>query len=291
MLHKFQIILSLLVFCAIPVSGVLCAQPAVETQPSSRVSKNGPIEIGHSLKLYSSILEQERVINVYLPPSYASTTQTYPVLVVIDGGISEDFHHISGIAQWATHSGSYQELIVVGIENIDRKYDLTSESANEDDKKYVKRRGGSGKFRAFIANDLLPWIHQTYRTQERVGIIGESLAALFITETFLKQPTLFTDYIAISPSLWWNNKTLSLNAAQDIEQHRYQGKRLFLTIADEGGAMQEAYDHLTSTLAKINPKGLIWTSTPRHDLQHNTIYHPLAFDAIRQVYAIEQKEK
>jgi predicted alpha/beta superfamily hydrolase len=40
------------------------------------------------------------------------------------------------------------------------------------------------------------------------GIIGRSLAGLFVVETLLREPELFTHYVAFDPSVWWNARAL-----------------------------------------------------------------------------------
>lgn len=57
-------------------------------------------------------------------------------------------------------------------------------------------------------------INQKYRITPKKGIIGESLAGLFVTETFLLEPDNFDFYIAFDPSLWWNANYYDKNAAK-----------------------------------------------------------------------------
>jgi hypothetical protein len=45
------------------------------------------------------------------------------------------------------------------------------------------------------------------------AIVGESLAGLFVVETFLEQSSLFTHYLALDPSLWWSGGALIDSAA------------------------------------------------------------------------------
>ena len=59
----------------------------------------------------------------------------------------------------------------------------------------------------------MPWVEARYRTNGKDAIIGESLAGLFIVETLFEDPTLFDDYIAVSPSLWWEKKKYGRKAA------------------------------------------------------------------------------
>ena len=51
-------------------------------------------------------------------------------------------------------------------------------------------------------------IEARYRTSGESAVLGESLAGLFITETFLKEPAAFDHYIAVSPSMWWGGQEL-----------------------------------------------------------------------------------
>jgi predicted alpha/beta superfamily hydrolase len=79
-------------------------------------------------------------------------------------------------------------MILVGIENTQRRRDLTGPTENEEDKKIAPVIGGSEKFRAFINNELFAEINKRYRTGNEKGIIGESLAGLFVIETFYTIP-------------------------------------------------------------------------------------------------------
>ena len=263
-----------------------CQPQTTATKENTAASE--PIGIGHSLQFPSSILSQQRTLNIYLPASYhQQSTQKYPLLLLLDGGLHEDFHHITGIAQWAALTGSYQEVIVVGIANIDRKHDLTSPSDNELDKKELPTHGGAAKFRTFISEELLPWLQQQYRISDRRLLLGESLAGLFTTETFLLQPEMFTDYIAISPSLWWNDMKLSLDAEKHLQNGDYANRRLWLAMADEGGDMRTGYQHLINALKAMPESTLHWQVTPFAEEKHNTIYHPAATKAVRDLLALQ----
>lgn len=90
------------------------------TKPDNRVINETPLTIGSTFQLKSDILGSDREVNVWLPPSYAEGTQTFPVLYVIDGGVQQDFHHISGLLQLASINASIQDMIVVGIKTQDR---------------------------------------------------------------------------------------------------------------------------------------------------------------------------
>ena len=245
-----------------------------------------PIVIGRSYTLASKVLGGKRRINVYLPPGHADVKRRFDVLYLLDGGEAEDFHHITGLVQIAAFSGKTQQLIVVGIEGVDRKHDLTSASSKPEDQKLLPTAGGAAAYRRFLVEELKPWVAAHYRTTGRTALIGESLAGLFVTETFLRAPASFEDYIAVSPSLWWDGGALSREAVADLGAGDFQGRQLYLSLGNEGGEMQSAVERLVEALKARAPEGLRWHYEPRPDERHDSIYHPAALSALRALFPV-----
>jgi hypothetical protein len=260
-------------------------------QPVKTAARPSPIVIGQSFTLRSRVLGQQRKVNIYVPPSYARGEKRYPVLYVLDGGEAQDFHHISGLAQLATISGATAELIVVGIETRDRVRELTFATT---DPRYVEQwptHGSSADFRRHVADEVIPFVESRFRTSGDTALIGESLAGLFIVETFLRQPALFDHYIAISPSLWWDSRSLSKEAGALLARHDEATRTLFLAIADEGGTMQDGMDRLDAVLKASAPRGLAWMYQPRPAETHATIYHGTALDAVRRIWGTDTRQE
>jgi predicted alpha/beta superfamily hydrolase len=92
-------------------------------------------------------------------------------------------------------NGTVRPVILVGIENTERRRDLSGPTENPEDKKVAPRVGGSAAFRTFLRMELIPLISAKYRTTRERAIIGESLAGLFTVETF------FLDRISSIPTL------------------------------------------------------------------------------------------
>ena len=200
-------------------------------QPAA-IEQGRPIVIGRSYVIASKVLGDERRINVYLPPGYVESARL-PVLYMPDGGIGEDFLHVAGLVQVSVGNGTMRPFILVGIENTERRRDMTGPTDSEQDKKIAPRVGGSAAFRAFIRRELMPQVKARYRTTEETAIVGESLAGLFVVETFLKEPDLFDTYIAFDPSLWWNNQQLVSGAAEDLRKQPGLSKTLYLANSDD----------------------------------------------------------
>lgn len=252
---------------------------------AARAGENAsPLVIGETFNVDSSILGEKRRINVYLPPGYAeSMGARLPVLYMPDGSIAEDFLHVAGLVQVSVGNGTMRPFILVGIENTERRRDMTGPTENEDDKKIAPRVGGSAAFRAFLRRELMPQVKARYRTTDETAIVGESLAGLFVVETFLTEPDLFDTYIAFDPSLWWNNQKLVNDAAETLRKRPKLPKTLYLANSDEEmipGVMQRFVD----TLSKSAPPGISWHYEKMPDEHHSTIYHPAALKAFRAVF-------
>jgi predicted alpha/beta superfamily hydrolase len=225
----------------------------------------------------SRVLGGQRRVNVALPPGYAASKQRFPVLYLLDGGtVQEDFPKITDFVAQLTAAGTLAPMIVVGIEGVDRKHDLTHPATFADDLKLLPQSGGSAAYRRFLVDELQPWVEGRYRTSGRNGLIGESLAGLFVIETFLREPQAFDAYLAASPSLWWDDQSLSREASSLLAKGRFGGRRLYLSIGDEGTTMQAGVDRVVAALKAKPPKGLAWRYEPMPKEHHSTIYDPSA---------------
>ena len=163
-----------------------------QTRPSSD-GNAAPLVIGEMFTINSKILGETRRINVYMPPDYTKSADArLPVLYMPDGGIAEDFLHIAGLVQVSVGNSTMRPFLLVGIENTERRRDMTGTTENEEDKKIAPRVGGAGAFRKFIRNELMPEVKRRYRTTDEKAIVGESLAGLFVVETFLLEPDFST---------------------------------------------------------------------------------------------------
>lgn len=263
---------------------------------SAQAQAGQPITLGTSHRLDSKILNEPREINVRLPASYAGAERprAYPVLYVLDGGVEQDFPHMAGLAQHGEASWTFDEFIVVGIATQKRLWELTPPTRDERYTTYVRQNGepiefasggGADTFRRFIAEEVEPFVRANFRTNGRRTLVGESLAALFVIDTLLKAPGLADDYVAISPSMWWNREELGVRAAALLTAQDYAGKRLYVTMASEGGTMQRGLDKLLAALRTPAAGALQWTYIDRrHSEHHGSIYHTAALDALRTLY-------
>ncbi|HYP02662.1 MAG TPA: alpha/beta hydrolase-fold protein [Pyrinomonadaceae bacterium] len=264
--------------------------PMLSVQASA-VDKAVPLVIGETFTIDSKILNETRRINVYLPPGYTeSPGARLPVLYMPDGGIGEDFLHVAGLVQVSVGNATMRPFLLVGIENTQRRRDMTGPTESEDDKKIAPRVGGSGAFRRFIRDELMPQVKARYRTTDETAIVGESLAGLFVLETFLLEPDLFDTYIAFDPSLWWNNQKLVNEAGERLRVRSKRKKTLYFAISGDSGLV-DATGRLVTVLDKQAPDGLAWHYERMPEEKHSTIYHPAALKAFRAVFKPDRNKQ
>jgi predicted alpha/beta superfamily hydrolase len=262
--------------------------PAVGAQ-SNIEEKASPLVVGDTFTIDSKVLGETRRINVYMPPGYAESRDArVPVLYMPDGGLAEDFLHVAGLVQVSVGNATMRPFLLVGIENTQRRRDMTGPTTNEQDKKIAPRVGGSAAFRRFIRDELMPQVSARYRTTSETAIVGESLAGLFVVETFLLEPELFDTYIAIDPSLWWNNRELINSAAERLRARPKLEKRLLLASSDEKEIAEDT-ERFAEVLSKNAPSRVRWHYERMPEEKHSTIYHPAALKAFRAVFAPQKR--
>jgi uncharacterized protein len=229
------------------------------------------VPVHDTFAVASAVLGESRLINVHTPRGYqTSAAARFPVLYMPDGGIDEDFPHVVNTVDSLIALGVIRPVIVVGIPNTQRRRDLTGATRIAADSAIAPRVGGSAAFRRFIRDELIPAVQTRYRTTGERGIVGESLAGLFVVETFLREPVLFTHYVAFDPSLWWNAGALVDSASVFLRANAGSPRTLYLASSRDD--IDARTTQLADTLRAVAPAKLRWVHEPRTDLTHATIF-------------------
>jgi len=244
---------------------------AVVTPAGRAAAQSDTIPVHETFTIESRGLAERRTINVYTPPGYGSSGRAFPVLYMPDGGLAEDFPHVVNTIDSLIRIERIRPVVVVGIENTERRRDVTGPTTVKSDSAIAPRVGGSAAFRAFIRDELIPEVKQRYRCTDEMTIVGESLAGLFIVETLLLEPALFRRYVVLSPSLWWNGGELVRTAERRLGALAGMERTLYLAEANESG-IREGTAQLVAVLKAHAPPALTWYYEPRPDLTHATIF-------------------
>ena len=157
---------------------------------------NNKIIIGERFKIHSSVYNKERTITVGLPRNY-NPRKKYPVLYMLDGLAQ---YSIGAIYSGLNYVGTIPDLIIVAIDYENRNNEYTPTHIEK-----IKDSGGSGQFVDFMEKDLFPYIDSVYSTMPYRIITGHSYAGILVVDLLLSKPNLFNAYIAMDPSLDWDN--------------------------------------------------------------------------------------
>lgn len=221
--------------CTLLLFLLSCSQKEILPVRKGVVS-NTNIAIGKIDSIYSEILGEEREIWVHVPRSARESTnpnKKYPVLYLLDG--NTHFHSTTALVQHLARNKKIPEMIIVGIPNTNRTLDLTPTPmsiSRDGDVLPPGINGGGENFTQFLQKELIPYVEKKYAATRYRTLIGHSFGGLLTVNTLINHPDIFDSYIAIDPSLWWDNRALLKSSITVLEQKNFERKSLFLAVAN-----------------------------------------------------------
>ncbi len=170
----------------------------------------------------SRVLGEDRRIWVQVP-SDAKPYERFPVVYVLDGG--EQMAALATVHHY--YWGNYlPRMILVGISNQEnRNRDLTPTKVKG------MKSGGAEKFITFIEKELMPYIDEKYATTPHRTLIGHSHAGLFTIATLVNHTDLFNNYIAIDPSMYWDDQRFLKTSLNKLDHVHFENNSLFIALA------------------------------------------------------------
>lgn len=234
-------------------------------ESSSDKSSAAPIVIGHTDSLRSEILDETRNIWVHVPDHASGDiygTTTYPVLYLLDG--PGHFHAVTGLLHNLGQNAIVPKMVVVGIPNTDRTRDLTPTHMDVmfGDSSFVRTSGGGDKFLEFMEKELIPYVEGKYPVTGYRTFVGHSFGGLASVYALFTRPELFNNYVAIDPSMWWDDWVLVKKTDAVLEDKELDGRALYIGVAntmEEGMEIDRvkedtarSSDHIRSILAFID---------------------------------------
>jgi predicted alpha/beta superfamily hydrolase len=189
--------------------------------------------IGVTDSLYSNVLGESRDIYIQIPDNYHDNIiKQYPVAYILDGEVF--LPTVNNVLNF--YSGGFMpEMVLVGISNANhRTRDLTTSKITTNyGMPYNEENGEAINFLKFIEEELIPYVESQYRVTNYKTLIGHSYGGLFTVYTLLNRPNLFSNYIAIDPSLDWDNQRLLNEAKEKLSSYNYQEKSLFVSLGGQ----------------------------------------------------------
>jgi len=225
--------------------------------------QNNPLVIGAADSIHSGILHEERKIWVHLPATAGvDKKRKYPVVYLLDG--EKNFASVVGMIDFLSSvyaNNICPEMIVVGIPNTNRIRDLTPTKVTGSlwiDSFMAANSGGGEAFMSFIEKELVPHIDSVYPSMQYRMLIGHSLGGITVINTFMHHTKLFRSYIAIDPSMWWDQQKLLHEAAGAMKTNSYDGATIFLAMAN---TLPQGMDTTTiqhdTTDGTLHPRGIL----------------------------------
>ncbi len=243
--------------------------------------------IPQKLVVHSNILNEDRIVWVRTPHGYESGKDVFPVLYLTDG--PAHINEIGNSIDFLVNNGRMPPLIVVGIANTDRTRDLTPTRADEkhDDGtvQHDPTSGGADRFLDFIQTELMPEIDKRYRTAPYRIFAGHSFGGLLAIHILTSRPDMFQAYIAVSPSLWWDNQHTLHQAQSFFAAHDELNKTLFFSLGNEDEDMQSGFDELKKSLTARAPKDFRWASERFPDEDHGSTVLRAHYAGLRSIFA------
>src|ERR1044072_2983004 len=245
-------------------------------------SNSGTIK---QITLKSAVLGEDRVILVRTPQGYEDNNVRYPVLYMTDGDAHMD--HTSSTIDFLRRNGRISDMIVVGVTNTDRTRDLTpvkSTLKTASGELQFPTSGGADNFLKFFETELIPAIEKQYRVQPYRIFAGHSLGGLFAIHTLMTKPGLFNAYIAVSPSLQWENDEALKRVETFLKNQKELNVTLFTSIGNESGGIGADFDKFKELLAKTNIKGFDWQAERLADEDHGSVVLRSHYFGLRKIY-------
>ena len=235
------------------------------------------ITIGHKISLESKVLDEKRELWIYTPPGYEEGEQKYPVMYLLDG--DGHFHHTTGLMNFLRREHRIPPMIVVAILNTNRTRDLTPKASGGDAIRFPDG-GGADQFLTFISDELFPFVEEKYRAHPYRLLVGHSFGGLFAAHTILSRPKLFNSYLAISPSLWWDEQSLLSYTPECLSANSSTEVAVFIAVGKEGEIMESTAKALASKLKASKNQAMRSWFHYMGDQGHANILHLAIYKAM-----------
>lgn len=224
-------------FIVAMLSRFAVSEPADET---TRFSMPGT----QVFELRSQHNDIEYEIRVWLPEEYARGARSYPLTIMLDA----DYQFPLGVSilEHLAQRNQADESIVVAIayansqrnpywyrRNRTRDYTPTTVPTGGYGEEFQQYSGGGREFLRFIADELTASLHAKYSITARGHTyVGHSFGGLFGAFIISEQPNLFSNYVLISPSLWYDDRLMIQRVTDKEELGLDSETNIYLAVGD-----------------------------------------------------------
>lgn len=251
--------------------------------------------------IHSKILGEDRSAFIHVPSRLAPGQRT-PVVYVLDA--EANFDTVVRVLQdLGEDHAAASSMVVVGVGNIWSRYrDYTPTritSSPHVDQHTAVTTGGGEKFVSFLKTELIPHVEKKYPVSSTRILIGHSIGGLIGIEMLVNHREMFTHYITIDPSMWWDDRRLLTDAQPVFKTGDFKNRSLYLAIANvnakdmdmrqvrndrsEKSELTRPVVALADQLSAITPKRLIFEYRFYEGDDHMSVVRPGIHDGIKFV--------
>ncbi len=268
----------LLVLCIMINSGFIKAQNQSENN-----------SLGKQTTLKSSFLSENVKLIIYLPENYHKSDKKYSVFYLLDGGffINQAASAVQFLSNCPYISQSLiPEFIIIGIESSDRNRDFTPTHMPIYEDMEFPTSGGANTFYNFLKKELMPFVEKEYRTKPHRVLAGWSLGGLFTIHTYLTHSDDFSAYLAISPSLWWDNQIVVKQTESLITAQKLPDKKLIVTLGslERGDMPKSVKDSFLPLMINASCKNTQFRYIEIQNEGHNTTPFLGLYEGLKSLY-------
>lgn len=190
-----------------------------------------------NLSITSEILDSEKQYAVYLPPDYASSERSYPVLYLLHGGGDDQtgwvqFGEVLHIADQAIQEGKATPMVII------------MPDASTGQRGYFNDIANTWRYEDFFFEELMPYVEEKFRIKSEKryrAVAGLSMGGGGSFMYALHRPDLFSSAAPLSAS----------TGSRSVEQYKGTMERRGIDIAGISDAQIEEYVNRHNAISLI----------------------------------------
>lgn len=174
----------------------------------------GEVQVVTLKEFHSAILNNDRRVDIFLPPDYNASTARYKTLYMNDGADTYTYNLNKLLGQLYA-SNQLEKIIVVAIFNTPSRLSEYGVAGKPDSK---GRGDRADLYSRFILEEMLPYVKKNYRTLDgpaNTAFMGSSLGGLMAFDLVWQHPDVFGKVGVFSGSFWWRSEDGSPTAQQN----------------------------------------------------------------------------
>ncbi len=201
--------------------------------------------------------------------------KSYPVLYFTDG--YWDASLLNSIYDHYMYDNNTPEFIMVGLsyagKNVDKGFERGKDLTPTRVAVRAAESGGAKKYLAHLKTEVIPYIEKNYRVNtEHRALSGSSFGGLFVMYTLYEETNLFDRYIALSPSVDWDDNYIARRDEAFAKKHKELNARLYIAYGEEEyGPYSKPISALQEQIKSRKYKGLTMHTQSFPGLGHASV--------------------